>query len=758
MSQHFRRPSLFESGRNCWRVEPATRAASMVDADAYFRAFVEAARKARQSILITGWDFHSRTRLLCEDGEGCELELGSFLNDLARRRRELQIHILSWDYPMIFGLDREWGPLYGLGWQPHRRVHLRYDNTHPVGGSHHQKIVVVDDAVAFNGGIDLTSRRWDTCDHAPDNQHRVLKGTPYPPFHDLMMAVEGDAARALGDLVRDRWHKATGETIDPPTSKRRMFRRTGSQQSAGTRWPDSITASMRDVSVAISRTEPAVNGSAGVREVEALYLDMIAAAQNSIYIENQYFTAHKVGDALAARLAEPDGPEIIVVLRELSHGWLEELTMQTLRTRLIEKLRAADQHGRLRVCYPYIAGLKGGTCIDVHSKMIIIDDDVLRIGSANLANRSMGLDTECDLTVEAWNPHSKKYREDIRDSIRDLRSQLLAEHLGHSQQEVRDAIDAAGSVRGALDRLQREDRTLRPLTSLPQVSESVLSVASVADPEKPVSIADLVKLFNPETSGAAVAGAETTEAAAYEHDDDEHARKPSWPKIAMIVLGLIGLTALWKFTPMAEFLDGNHITRWARRFGDQWWVPLATILAYTPAALTMFPRPLITLFAVIAFGPLLGFAYAMLGIELSAWVTFVAGQKLNPGTVRRVAGAKLHSILQVLRRRGLLAITALRLVPLAPFAIEGVVAGAARVKLWHFMLGTAIGILPGTLTSTVFGDQLQVWLDDPSRINYWLIALVLLVLGAATWYVRRWLMAEAPASSSQHGVRGPRTT
>ena len=137
----------------------------------------------------------------------------------------------------------------------------------------------------------------------------------------------------------------------------------------------------------------------------------------------------------------------------------------------------------------------------------------------------------------------------------------------------------------------------------------------------------------------------------------------------------------------------------------------------------MFPRPLITLFAVVAFGPWLGFVYAMLGIELAAWVSFVLGKKLDRDTVRRIAGTKLNRIIQVLRRRGLLAMTALRLVPLAPFIVEGVVAGAVRVKLWHFMVGTAIGMLPGTLTATVFGDQLQVWLEDPSQINYWLIAL-----------------------------------
>jgi phospholipase D1/2 len=359
----------------------------------------------------------------------------------------------------------------------------------------------------------------------------------------------------------------------------------------------------------------------------------------------------------------------------------------------------------------------------------------------------MGLDTECDLTLQA------RGREDVSDAIRALRSQLLAEHLGCTPQQVQEAVAAAGSVRGAMAQLQREDRTLRPLT-LPQVSETVLSVASVADPEKPVALSDLARLLESDSDARAERDDPARMPASPEPQEpraDPH-RAPSWRRLALIVVGILALAATWKFTPLAGFLDGNRIVGWARRFGDQWWVPLATILAYTPAALTMFPRPLITLFAVIAFGPLMGFAYAMLGIELSAWVTFVAGRRLDRGTVQRVAGRKLSDILQVLRRRGLLAITALRLVPLAPFAVEGVVAGAARVKLWHFMVGTALGILPGTLTSTVFGDQLQTWLDDPRRINYWLIAAVLLVLGAATWGVQRWLASSL--SRSRHGRHG----
>jgi phosphatidylserine/phosphatidylglycerophosphate/cardiolipin synthase-like enzyme/uncharacterized membrane protein YdjX (TVP38/TMEM64 family) len=749
--------TLLQPGRNCWRVEKAQRAAFLVDGENYFRAFVEAARKAKRSILISGWDFHSRTRLLCRDSDHCELELGDFLNDLARRNRHLHIHILIWDYPVIFGLDREWAPFYGLGWKPHRRVHFRYDNTHPTGGSHHQKIVVIDDAVAFNGGIDLTCRRWDTNDHAPDNQYRHMKGAAYPPFHDLMMAVEGDAARSLGDLVRERWRKATGEELDPPAQQRRVFRRrAAAEEMKPSRWPQSLDVYLSDVDVGISRTAPAVNGDPGVREIETLYLDMIAAAKNSIYIENQYFTADKVGDALAARLAEPDGPEIIVVLRELSHGWLEEVTMQTLRTRLVQKLRDADKYNRLRACYPFIAGLKEGTCIDVHSKMIVIDDDMVRIGSANLANRSMGLDTECDLTIEA------RGRKDIQEQICGLRSLLLAEHLGFDLQQVSEAVARAGNLRDAIDQLHREDRTLKPLNDAPQVSETLLNVISVADPEKPVGLADLAQIFSPRSADESMAdahpGAFVTDRS-QQHQLSEPldtSSGPSWGKLAGIAAVVMALTALWKFTPLSVYLEGSQIMSWAREVGQTWWVPILTVLAFTPASYVMFPRPLITLFAVIAYGPIWGFVIAMTGIQVAAWTSYVAGKRLDPATVRRMAGAKLDKILQVLRRRGLLAMTALRLVPLAPFAVEGVVAGAIRMRMWEFLLGTAIGILPGTLTSTVFGDQLSTWLDDPRRINYWAIALVLFLLGGATWVVRRWLLSAA-STSSRHGVSDPRT-
>ena len=301
---HARGASLFVPGRNCTRVAHADRVSLIVDGEAYFKAFVAAAEQAQRSIFIVGWDFHSRTRLHLDSSSDLPELLGDFLNFLVKRRRSLDVHVLIWDYPMIFAKGREMSPIYGFGWRPRRRVHVCYDDHYPIGASQHQKIVTIDGgSIAFCGGLDLTRSRWDTCEHKPGDVRRVNVGEdkPYAPFHDTMMAVDGEAARALDQVVR-----ATMGTGDSAPG-RSAFSRTA---TCGRR---NCTVSVKNVDVAIARTVASMRNEPPVNEVEALYLDMIAAAKQSIYIENQYFTSNSLGEALLKRLQEPDGPEIIAV-------------------------------------------------------------------------------------------------------------------------------------------------------------------------------------------------------------------------------------------------------------------------------------------------------------------------------------------------------------------------------------------------------------------------------------------------------------
>jgi phospholipase D1/2 len=706
-------PSLFDAGRNCFRVSHAERVAFLVDAESYFKAFSHAALRALSSILIVGWDFHSRTRLHHGIPDVPE-QLGEYLNYLVRRRRGLEIRVLIWDYPMIFSKGRELSPIYGFGWRPHRRVKVRYDDHYPIGASQHQKIVVIDGELAFCGGLDLTRGRWDTREHKPGDERRINLGEQqgYPPFHDTMMAVDADAAGAFDDIARQRWWRATGRHIPADGVRPRPWRRKRRDVTFDP-WPREVMdVAVEDVDVAVARTVAPVGDEHPIREVEALHMDLIKAARHSIYIENQYFTSNALGEALAERLREPHGPEVVAVLRLSTQGWLEAPTMGTLRTLLLKKLREADLHNRFHAYYPHIPGLPEGQCCDLHSKLMIVDDEALLIGSANFCNRSMGLDTECSAAIQAAG-HAK-----VKAAIRNYRNQLLAEHLDVSPETVDTAHLESGSIHGTVDRLTREGRTLKPFVKLDEPSEAMIAIASnIADPEKPVGLDVLIQQFGPDPSSAPT----------------------RWGKVLAVAGVLLAFAALWRYTPLSGLANADHVMLWAERFTHNRWAPLAVMAAYTPACIVLFPRPIITLFAVVAFGAAAGFVYAFVGIMMASLLTYGVGRGMGRSTVRRIAGRRLNRLSSVMRERGVLAMTAVRLVPLAPFSVVNVVAGAIHVKPWHFALGTAIGILPGTLVATVFGDQLAAGLKDPRSINIWLIITAALVLGAATWFVRRWL-------------------
>jgi phospholipase D1/2 len=700
--------SLFKPGENCHAVANASRISLVVDADGYFRLFRRAAERAEKSIVILGWDFDSRTVLENEPGRE-PIILGDFLNGLCRRKRHLHVDILDWDYPIVFGTDRELPPSTGFSWKPHRRIDFRFDDTHPVAGSHHQKIVIFDDKLAFVGGIDLTNKRWDTCDHRADEPRRVFDDKPYPPFHDVAMAVEGEAVDAVAQIARARWLAATGETL-------RAVRADSDP------WPDIMPVHVRDARVAVSTTAPPTDDSQGVKEIERLYLDMIAAARDYIYIENQYFTSEVIGAALKQSLARPEGPHIIVVTRLLSHGWLEEVTMSTLRTQLVRDLRAADRHGRFHCYYPDVNGLGEGTCLDLHSKVMIVDDEWLRVGSSNLSNRSMGMDTECDLTIEAQGDAK------VAAAIRLFRDLLIAEHSGATPEQVAAAEKSAGSIVTAIEgALGSDARNLVELPA-PELTEAKIAMAKVGDPDSPLELEKIVAKVAPEAASS-----------------KGFAIRKLLYALGAIVAAAAVLALLWTHTPLAEWVTRDNAMQLAQWFSGRWWAPLLIIVAYTPASFIMFPRWIITMTAVLAFGPWHGLVYAYIGILIAGVVTFVPGRLVERDTIRRLAGRKLRPVTHFMERKGLIAVTLVRLVPIAPFPIVNLVMGAMRVKLRHFVAGTFLGMLPGMLAATVLSDQLAAALEDPTHVNFWVVAAAVLALIVLAFFGQRYMRRHSAA-------------
>jgi phospholipase D1/2 len=215
-------------------------------------------------------------------------------------------------------------------------------------------------------------------------------------------------------------------------------------------------------------------------------------------------------------------------------------------------------------------------------------------------------------------------------------------------------------------------------------------------------------------------------------------RGPAWTKIVLIGIAVSALAAAWRFTPLADVVTPQHIRQWTHAAGDTRWTAVVLALAYTPAAFLMFPRPVLTLVAIVTLGPRLGLACSMAGILGAALATYTAGRFLKPGTVRRIAGDRMERASEVLRGHGVVAIFAANMVPVPPFGVQGIIAGAIRIKLWEYALGTFLSLLPGALMITAFGQQIRTALEDPSKVNYWLPALAAIAFAIFIFFGRRW--------------------
>lgn len=693
-----RRAALFREGGNCWKVSSTEHFGWCIDGENYFAAVRDSLEKARHEILIVGWDIDSRIELIRdEDDPNAQSELCDVLQNLADAADDLQVRVLSWDFAVVYVLERELLPARAFGWRDSKRLHFQLDGQHAIGASHHQKIIVIDGALAYSGGLDLTKCRWDTRAHAADDpRRRDPNGTEYRPFHDVQAVVTGTAAADLRKLVSFRWANATGEPL-PDLDV------IGDGKAL---WPNGVPVRARDVDVAIARTWTGADGSEQIFEVEQLYLDMIAAAEHSIYIENQYFTSVSVSKALASRLKEKDGPDVVIVLPGETSGWLEQATMDILRNRAVARLREADRFGRLRIVTP-VSDELASTKITVHSKVMIIDNRVARIGSANLSRRSMGLDSECDLVIED------------EQAATDLCADLLSEHLGAQADAVAKSLIDDGLV-ATLECFTDNSRRLEPLEiGANELEQALLEpVAKVADLEQPI---------------------------ARKTGDDQDASATRAPIAGWLFLAGAGLViAFWVYWAVhgsGEDFSFKVLLGKLRDIADHPLAPLAVLPAFIAGSLVIAPVTGMIALCALLFDPWIASIAALAGTLAATAVNHWLGSRFHSALMHRVPDSITDKISSIASSSDVWTLAGLRLIPIAPFTFVNLVVGASGIKLREFILGTVIAMTPGIVLICLSVDRARAALAGEPVFDPWIIAGIagagVAMIGLRVWKKNR---------------------
>lgn len=413
---------ILRPGRNCIALKQVDSVSVLIDGRDYYRAFYSVARQARNYILISGWEFDSSVSLLRgkdlkENGE--DIRFLDFLNTLCDENPDLRIYILAWNFSFIFLLEREWMQKKIFS-RANPRIFFNFDSRHAFAASHHQKFIVVDGYAAFVGGMDICSNRWDDRSHLAKNPHRVDHGKSYGPYHDVNSYITGPVVEDLIETFKGRWLNSTGEKMDLPVHSHaiRITEETGIAVAAS--------------HAAISRTEARSLARLlnPVREIRSLYIDAIRNSRSLIYIENQYFSSYAIYRALVERMRSPASRlQIVIVLPKKERTFVENIYVGIAQARLLRSLkRVARKKGHsVGIYYPVVRSVEGQeTPVFIHSKIMIVDDSFMTIGSANANNRSMGLDTELNVSWEA----ERQVQNGLADSIKRVRVELISEHLG----------------------------------------------------------------------------------------------------------------------------------------------------------------------------------------------------------------------------------------------------------------------------------------------------------------------------------------
>ncbi|WP_374510752.1 TVP38/TMEM64 family protein [Niveibacterium sp.] len=205
----------------------------------------------------------------------------------------------------------------------------------------------------------------------------------------------------------------------------------------------------------------------------------------------------------------------------------------------------------------------------------------------------------------------------------------------------------------------------------------------------------------------------------------------------LAIAAIVALALAWQLTPLREMLDLERLVASLRRLGQQLG-PIAAVGSFALACVIAVPLSILMLVCALAFGPALGILYGICGATLGSALSFLFGRWLGQEAISRLAGPKVRYISQRLGHRGVLSSIALRLVPVAPFALVNMVAGVSTIRLRDFLFGSAIGMLPLVLVSALFAEQIVNAATRPGWLTLLFVGITLALVVGGSAVLRRW--------------------
>ena len=166
------------------------------------------------------------------------------------------------------------------------------------------------------------------------------------------------------------------------------------------------------------------------------------------------------------------------------------------------------------------------------------------------------------------------------------------------------------------------------------------------------------------------------------------------------------------------------------------------IAAYLIGSILLVPITVLILMTAVIFGPVLGSAYSLVGCLAGAAITYAIGLLLGQGLVQQIAGKKWQRLEKKIGQSGIVAVAALRLLPVAPFTVVNVVSGAFKVPVRDYTIGSVLGLAPGILVTNLFAHQLENAIRNPGPGTIVILAALIVITGlGAVWFKRKFATA-----------------